>query len=289
MAGPVSAEQAIAFVRSKGGPLDNALLKVLLHEHLTDEDLAVLTEAQNPDGGFRVSQLQTKQSVVGRTAEMLLYLAVLGAEEFGSAQAAADFLIEHQTPGGTWEEPESLRTASPPPHFSPGSADVAGWETAAAVVALTGIGLSLDFHSALEWLRSHRVHAGGSRAFNLELFLAHAAFWKLEGPASKATESLAVELETLSKKDLEVFELNWALLSAAAVRMPASHPLVGAFAGQLARHQREGGGFGSGPQPSGYETVLALRSLEHAEIVRLPRGTRASSAEPDPANSDHTM
>jgi hypothetical protein len=282
-----SAEKAIAFIRGSGAPVDKALLKVLLREPPTDEDLVLLTELQNPDGGFRVGQLKTQQSVVGRTAEMLLYYLALGAGDFGSAQAAADFLIEHQTAEGTWEEPESLRAASPPPHFSPGSNDVTGWETAAAIVALTGIGLSLDFHSALEWIRSRRIHNRGGRVFRLEVMLAWAAFFRHEGPESESARRLAEEVEPLITKDLAVFELNWGLLAAGAVGVPNAHPFVQAFASSLARHQREGGGFGSGPEPSGYETVLALCALEHAGMVHLARTAQARGGDPDPANSDH--
>jgi hypothetical protein len=282
-----SAERAIAFIRARGAAVDQAWLKVLLREPLTDADLALITEAQNPDGGFRVAELKTRQSVVGRTAEMLLYLVALGAGDFGSAQAAADFLIEHQTAEGTWEEPESLRASGPPPHFSPGSNDVTGWETAAAIVSLTGIGLTLDFHSALEWIRSRRIHQRSGRLFRLEVMLAWAAFFRHEGPESESARRLAEEVEALPTKDLAVFELNWGLLAAGAVGVPNAHPVVQAFAASLALQQREGGGFGSGPEPSGYETVLALCALEHAGRLRLAKVAHAGGAEPDPANSDH--
>src|SRR6267143_1494864 len=108
----VAVGPAIEFVKTHGKPFDRAVLNVLLGEDLGDEGLAALTEPQNPDGGFRVLDLSTSASVVGRTAEMLTYLIAVGAEEYGAAQAAADFLIERQRPDGTWGEDETLRQAS---------------------------------------------------------------------------------------------------------------------------------------------------------------------------------
>lgn len=288
VAAAVRLEPAIAFVREKGGGDDHALLKVLLGEPLSDADLVALTDSQNPDGGFRVPQLNTKASVVGRTAEMLTYLVALGAGEFGTAQASADFLIENQQPDGTWGEPESLRAASPPPLFAPGSTEVIGWETAAAVVALTGIGIPLDFRSALEWL-DRRVHPAGSRLFPLEALLAYACFVRHQGEGSDSARRLRGEVETYAEKGLEVFELDWAIFALHAVGAGSGDALVMTFGAALAAKQSAAGGFGSGPAPNPYETVLALCALEHAGLVEIERAPAPAAQEPDPARSDHTM
>ena len=67
MSSSVLVEPAIAFVREKGTARDKALLGVLLGEAPSDEGLEALREGQNPDGGFRVRELPTQASVVGRT------------------------------------------------------------------------------------------------------------------------------------------------------------------------------------------------------------------------------
>jgi hypothetical protein len=284
----VALSPAIEFVRGAGSPEALASLKVLLHEPLDDQDLVALTEQQNPDGGFRVSGLQTEVSVVGRTAEKLLYLASLGAEEFGVAQAAADFLIECQRPDGSWGELAALRAASPPPHFDPSSAEVVGWETAAGVVALRGMGLPLDFRSALDFLARHRLAPDTKRTFRLELVLLFAAFHGTEGLAHIASATkVRAELEAIPAGELEVFEFNWGLLALSAAGLDKGDGLVRAWGEAFAAKQRPDGSFGSGPQGSAYETVLALCSLGRAGIVALPRAKRPVDDEPDPAKSDH--
>lgn len=288
MPAAVRLDAAMEFVRTRGDAGDQAMLKVLLREPLSDEELAALTQFQNPDGGFRVPELKSALSVVGRTAETLTYLAALGAAEFGTAQAAADFLIEAQRPDGTWCEPEALRAASPPPYFSPGSADVTGWETAAAVVALNAMGLPLEFRPALDYLRKHRLEAQ-PRMFRLESLLLFAGFAKSEGHDSPHAATLRAEVERMPAAELAVFELNWGTFAVAVAGLEASDPIVRGFGESLAAHQGAEGGFGSGPEPNAYETVLALCALEHAGLGKLSRRAPPEPEEPDPANSDRTI
>ncbi len=287
MSAAVRVGPAIEFVRANGTPRDRALLKVLLGEPLTDPDLEAVRENQNPDGGFRVRELQTQASVVGRTAEMVLYFGALGAADFGCAQGAADFLIERQKADGTWDESEALHAASPPPYFRPGSNDVIAWETCASILALTGMGLALDFHAPLEWVLHHRVHSAGGRLFRVEAILASFAFRRHAGPESEGTKRLQKEVNALASSNLEVFELNFAVLGAHAAGIGAQSPEVAAFGTAMAAHQREDGGFGSGPASNGFETVMALCSLEHAGLASLPRTRTAADHEADPAKSDH--
>jgi len=285
----VAVGPAMQFVQAHGKPFDRAMLQVLLAEDLGDEGLAALTEPQNPDGGFRVLDLSSPASVVGRTAEMLTYLIAVGAEEYGAAQAAADFLIERQRPDGTWSEDEGLRQASPPPHFMPGSPLVTAWETAATVVALAGMGLPLDFRPPLEFLRANCVRPSSPRAFRLEVLLLYSAFRRLEGDASPTTNELHKELEALPAPNLEVFELNWGTFAFHLAGLDPKRGLLRDFGGALAAKQRPDGSFGSGPQGSPLETVLALCALEHAGIVKLQRKERAVAQEPDPADSARTI
>jgi hypothetical protein len=287
MSAKVRVAPAIAFVREKGKPRDRALLKVLLGEPLSDADLEVVRENQNPDGGFRVPELGVPTSVVGRTAEMLLYFAALGAADFGCAQAAADFLIEAQRPDGTWGEAESLSAASPPLYFRPGSDDVIAWETATAILALTGMGLALDFRAPLQWILHHRIHTRGGRLFRIETIMEQLAFTRQEGPESEGASRLNSEVQTISSKDLEVFELNFALLGSRAAGVGLEAVSVRAFGEALVKHQGDDGGFGTGPASSGFETVLALCSLEHAGLAALPRTNAAADHSADPAKSDH--
>jgi prenyltransferase/squalene oxidase-like repeat protein len=280
---------ALEFVAKSGTPFDQALLKVLLQEDLGDGELAALTEPQNPDGGFRVRELSKPLSVVGRTAEMLTYLVAVGAGEYGAAQAAADFLIERQRPDGTWGEDDALREASPPAHFQPGSPFVIAWETAATVVALSGLGLPLDFRQALDYLRVNRVSPSQPRVFKLEALLLYPAFRRLEGDAAPATAALRAEVGAFPTASLEVFELNWGLMALSLAEVPASEKIIRSFGAALASKQRPDGSFGTGPSGSALETVLALCALESAGVARLPRRERQMETEPDPADSARTI
>jgi hypothetical protein len=289
MAREVAVAPAIAWVRDQGSPLERAMLAVLLGEPLGDAELAALTEPQNPDGGFRVAEIPTKLSVVGRTAEMLTYLAAVGAEEFGAAHAAADFLIDRQRTDGTWGEADELLAFSPPPHFRPNSHDVVAWETAAAVVALAGMGLPLDLRAPLDFLRRHRVHPLGGRAFRLEALLIFAAARRVEGSASEMAKTLQPEVQRLAGPGLAVFELFWGIFAMRAADIPPNDPLVAALGNALAEKQRPDASFGSGPAGSPLETVLALCALAQSWMCKLPRLEREAELEPDPADSARAL
>lgn len=287
MSSSVLVEPAIAFVREKGTARDKALLGVLLGEAPSDEGLEALREGQNPDGGFRVRELPTQASVVGRTAEMVLYLTGVGAADFGCTQAAGDFLIERQLPNGTWGESDALNVPGLPPYFLPGSNEVIGWETSASMLALTGLGLTLDFHAPLAWLGQHRANIAGSRLFRVEAILAALALERHGAAAVEGAAGFKREAEALASFPLEVFELNFALLGASAAGVGQADARVARFGEALAKHQRPDGGFGSGPASSPFETVLALCSLEHGGQLALPRAHKAADHEADPAKSDH--
>jgi hypothetical protein len=279
--------RAISFVQEHGRGPEIALLKVLLRQELSDADLLALTQQQNPDGGFRIWGLKTDASGVGRTAEMLTYYASAGAADFGASHAAADFLIENQRSDGTWDESPAFAAADAPFHFRPGSNDVIGWQTAASIVALCGMGLSLDFRAALDWIINHRVGQAGGRAFFLEVPLAFAALHRTEGGEAPSTKRIRKELEAKEPKSVDGFELQWGLMAFRIAGLPVSDPIVSAWANSLAGRQQASGGFGSGPQPNGYETVLALCALEGAGALRLDRGSMQRDDAPDPAYSDH--
>jgi len=224
---------------------------------------------------------------VGRTAEMAIYLTALGGGDLGAVQAAADFLIEHQKPDGSWGESAALSAANPPLHFKPDSIDSHGWETAASVVALSGLGLPLDYKPPLEFLRNARLHLRGQRNLRLEGLLLFAVFRRFEGDDARTTVELRGEVEATRAADLELFELNWAIYSLTLCGMDPRDPHMGAFGDALTLKQRPEGGFGSGPQPNAYETGLSLGALGLAGIIPHTRGHRAGGHEPDPANSDH--
>ena len=286
MGGPPNLGSALEFVRTMGLGRDLALLKLVHGQELRDEELDALTAAQNPDGGFKVAELGPP-SVVGRTAEMVIYLTALGGGDLGAVQAAADFLIERQRPDGSWGEAESLAALNPPPHFKPGSADADGWETAACVVALSGLGLPLDYRHPVEYLRDLRERPHGHRPLRLEGLLLYAAFRRIEGTDSPSAKTLRAEVDSVPPKDLEVFELNWGTYAFALAGADARDPLLQAFGQALAGKQKPDGGFGSGPESSPYETALALGALAMSGQISLPPRAPARAHDPDPANSDH--
>jgi len=286
MGGAPEVGRALEFVRSSGKAADLAMLKFVQGEELSDGELDALTANQNPDGGFRVPEVGPP-SVVGRTAEMVIYLAALGGGDLGAVQAAADFLIESQRPDGSWGEAESLAVLNPPPHLKPGWIDAAGWETAACVVALAGLGLPLDYRHPIEFLRNTRTHLAAQRHLRLEGFLLYAAFRRIEGDGSPSASHMRVEVELTPPKDLEVFELNWGLYAFALAHDDARVPLMQAFGQALAAKQKADGGWGSGPVSSTYETALSLGALGLAGLISPPNTRRRATHDPDPANSDH--
>jgi hypothetical protein len=131
------------------------------------------------------------------------------------------------------------------------------------------------------------VHTAGGRLFRVEAILASYAFRRHAGADSEGARRSQNEVDALASSNLEVFELNFALLGAHAAGIGASTPEVAAFGKAMATHQREDGGFGSGPASNGFETVLAMRSLEFAGLASLPRTHAAADHAADPAKSDH--
>lgn len=286
MAGAPDLGAALEFVRASGKAADLAMLKFVQGEELSDGELETLTANQNPDGGFRVPEIGPP-SVVGRTAEMVIYLTALGGGDLGAVQAAADFLIENQRPDGSWGESENLAALNPPAHFKPGWADTDGWETAACVVALSGLGLPLDYRHPVEFLRTMRTNLPSQRHLRLEALLLYAAFRRVEGDDSPTAKHMRVEVEFVPAKDLEVFELNWGIYAFALAGAAGQEALMQAFAQALAAKQKPDGGWGSGPGSSPHETALALGALGLAGLAGAPKARRRAAHEPDPANSDH--
>jgi hypothetical protein len=286
MGGGPNLAAALEFVHASGKAADLAMLRFVEGHELTDDELDALTQNQNPDGGFKVAELGPP-SVVGRTAEMVIYLTALGGGDLGAVQAAADFLIEGQRPDGSWGEAESLAALQPPAHFKPGWADADGWETAACVVALAGLGLPLDYRHPIEFLRDTRTRVRGERYLRLEGLALYAAFRRIEGADSPSAKHMRVEVDSVAPEDLEVFELNWGIYAFALAGAGSSEPLMQAFGKALAARQRGDGGFGSGPKSSPYETALSLGALTLSGQVSLPKTARTGAHDPDPANSDH--
>jgi hypothetical protein len=166
---------------------------------------------------------------------------------------------------------------------------VVAWETAATVIALAGMGLPLDFRSPLEFLRAERVRPLAPRAFRLEAILLFAAFRRLEGEASPSTQGLRAELEAIPGADFEVFEMAWGTFVMHLAGLGPPDRLVRTFGLALAAKQRPDGSFGSGPEGSPLESVLALCALEHAGLVALKRPEPIAAEEPDPADSARTI
>lgn len=286
MGGGANLAAALEFVRSSGNPAALAMLRFVEGHELTDDELDALTSDQNPDGGFKVSEVGSP-SVVGRTAEMVLYLTALGGGDLGAVQAAADFLIEGQRQDGSWGEAESLAALNPPQHFKPGWADAVGWETAACVVALSGLGLPLDYRHPIEFLRQGRTGLAGQRHLHIEALLLYAAFRRIEGADSPSASRMRVEVDSAPPKDLEVFDLNRGIFAFALAGADAHEPLLQAFGQALAGKQKGDGGFGSGPKSSSFETALSVGALALSGQVKLQATPRVRAHEPDPANSDH--
>lgn len=282
MAPSVDVGAALSFVKHAGDAREQARLKVLLHEELSDDDLEALTSTQNPDGGFRIEQLKGDASIVGETLAQLTWFAALGAGELGTAQAAADFLISNQRADGSWGEPESLRALSPPVWVEPGNEASAVWETASAVTVLRGMGYPLDFRSAAAFLRSKRPLGHSPSGFSFEPFLLYAALRRTEGQDAEITARARAAVEANLPGKLAVWEIVWALLPFALAEVPPKDHLVRRLAQALEGMQLGDRAFaGQDGKPSPMWTVLSLCALEFAGVVRIPRTGERLSDEGD--------
>ncbi len=280
---------ALAFVGGQGSARDRALLKVLLRDELTDGDLQAVTTFQNSDGGFRAPEVQGTQSLIGETAAAIIHLCALGAQEFGTTQAAVDFLLHHQRPGGRWGEEASLAEASLPPYFQPGSDDVDAWETAAGCLALLSLGLPLDHRPAARWLSERPCLKGGLPAFPFEPPLLYALFHRLQGPASAATAAAQRAAEAVDLAKVETWGLWWPVQTMRLVGVPAADPVVARLAGELEGRQHESGGFVDEGEPSGLSTVYALAALEMAGLITLDKRALPEPDEPDLADAARAL
>jgi len=286
---PVDVEGALGYVRAHGSPRDRAFLKVLLRAELSDEDLSAATALQNPDGGFRAPEVAGAGSVVGQTAAAVIRLCALGAEEYGTTQAAADFLLHRQRPDGRWGEDEALAGSGPPAYFRPGSEDVEAWETAAACVALLALGLPLDHRPATGWLAHRPCMRGEAPAFTFEPPLLFALFHRAPGAPAHAKDAARRASHALDLRAVGTWELHLAVQAIRLLGVPAADGIVARFADALEGRQAPDRGFGDGGASDALDTVHALAALDLAGRVALPKRPAPEPDEPDLADAARAL
>lgn len=281
--------RALSYVREHGNERERALLKVLLRHELSDADLSAITQYQNPDGGFRAVEVAGDSSLVGATAAAVIYLCSLGAQEFGMTQAAADFLLHRQRPDGRWGEDPALAGAGLPMYYAPGSQDVEAWETAAACVALSALGLPLDHRPATGWLAKRPCLRGQAPAIPIEAPLLYAAFHRTEAAGSHHRDAARRAAQALDMRGRDTWELPFAVLSMRLVGLPADDMVVAAWCDELEGRQSPGGAFSQRGEPDGIMTVYALAALDLAGRVTLDKRPPPEPDEPDLADAARAL
>jgi hypothetical protein len=286
---PVDAQRAMSFVRAHGPPRAKALLKVLLREPLGDAEISAVTQWQNSDGGFRAEEVAGNASLVGQTAAEVIHLCALGAQEFGTTQAAADFLLHRQRPDGRWWEDTSLGPDALPAYFRPGSADVEAWETAAACVALGALALPLDHQPATQWLAMRPCMRGDAAAFAVEPPLLYAVFHRAAQAGTHHADAARRAAHALDLRARDTWELPFAVMAMRLVGVPASDATVSAFCEALESRQAPDGGFADGGESDGLTTVYALAALDLALRLALPKRPPVEDGEPDLADAARAL
>lgn len=289
MAPPFDVGRALSYLRSHGSTREKALLKVLLREELTDADLTSITQFQNADGGFRAREVSGTASLVGQTASAIIYLCSLGAEEFGMTQAAADFLLHRQRPDGRWGEDPSLLDAELPMYFQPGSEDVEAWETAAACVSLSALGLPLDHRPATGWLATRPCLRGEPAAIPVEPPLLYALFHRTAPAGTHHKDAARRACEALDMRARDTWELPFAATAMRLVGLSAGDLVVAAFLDELESRQSPEGAVSEGGQPDGIATVYALAALDLAGRAGLEKRPLPDPGEPDLADAARAL
>jgi len=254
-------QSAVAFVQENGGPLNLARLAYLLDNQPADASIASqLLSLQRPDGGWEPFWA-TGYSSLDATCFRLAQAEALGlTAAHPDIERALQFLVQRQSPDGSWEESFSGQ-ANAPPWVQPGSPQARLYLTAICGfwVAVSGQNLP-SAASAAGYLHSHLTPEGRLPSFLHANWLACGLWHRLNQlePATRILDYLATRFQ-----DMESSNLAWLLNVLLVAGFDPHEPLLQPAADRLESFQSaEGYWPGTGGTDQDLLTTLeALRTL----------------------------
>jgi len=254
-------EKAVAFIRGKGNEVEQARLNyVLRDEQPPPEVVAGLFAGQRPDGGWSPFWANDYTSL-DATCFRLAQAEQLGLTKRENAVAhAIHFLVQRQSPDGSWEEDKRVAGVAPP------WATLGDLSAKLYLTANCGLWLSLlgnpenRAEKAAGYLQTYLDEDGHLPGFLHTNWLAGGLWQKLNWQ-----ESAERVFGYLDKRinDLPASNLAWLITTVCAAGVAVDHRLVVNAATLLEESQQEDGRWPSedGSEQDVHTTLEALRAL----------------------------
>ncbi len=261
-------EQAIAYIRQHGGPLELARLHAALGEKAAIEEARQQVAAlQHADGGWPYRQQEGQPVSLAATHHALTWLAELGLRNDPIAQRGLDFLLATQQPDGSWRESEQILRLKPPSWMSPENAMANAYLTADSAYHLAvGRDAQLD-----------AVTRACNSLYQLELedqypqtvWIMGALFTIAEGAESEVAQATHKYLEARLDGQWDASALAWLLNTYLNAGIAPSTTLLSRARALLGQLQQPNGSFASddGDPFTLDVTIQAVRALQAAGIV----------------------
>jgi hypothetical protein len=239
---------AIAFVEENGAELDKARLRRLLSG--VDLDSALVRSflgPQNEDGGFPCRRVEGNPSCIHSTLNALWRLDELEMLGTPPAEDALSYLLEVQRDDGGWDEDESVIEYGVPPWAVPGDLRARLYLSALSTYWLVAGGCAEDpaLERAFDFLLAHQDEMGRFHGFLHSTWIGTGA---LLMAGERYSEAAQKGLQALADEPISEWvdsQICWALDCLGRAGLPQDHPFVVDCLDQLARRQRDGGGWAS--------------------------------------------
>jgi hypothetical protein len=261
-------EQAIAYIRQHGSPLELARLHAALGEHAEIEAARQQVAAlQNPDGGWPYRQQEGQPSSLAATHHALTWLAELGLRGAPTAQRGLDYLIANQQPDGSWRESEQILRLQPPAWMSPENAAANAYLTADSAYHLAvGRDAQMDaVTNACNYLYQLELE----EQFPQTVWIMGALFTIAEGEESEVARATRDYLEARLDSDWGAGSLAWLLNTYLNAGIAPSMLLLAHARSLLESAQQPNGSFASddGDPFTLDVTIQAVRALQAAGVA----------------------
>jgi hypothetical protein len=265
---PANLEQAIAYVRQHGGPLELARLHAALGEKTAIEEARQQVAAlQNSDGGWPYRQVEGAPSSLAATHHALTWLAELGLRSDAIGQRGLDFLLASQQVDGSWQESQQILALKPPGWMSPENAMANAYLTADSAYHLAvGRDAQLDaVTNACNYLYQLELED----QFPHTIWIMGALFTMAEGEVSEVAQATRVYLEARLDSQWDASALAWLLNTYLNAGVAPSTPLLTRARTLLESAQQPNGSFSSddGDPFTLDATIQAVRALQAAGVV----------------------
>jgi hypothetical protein len=261
-------EQAIAYVRQQGGPLELARLHAALGEKAAIEEARQQVAAlQNPDGGWPYRQEEGQPSSLAATHHALTWLAELGLRSDPVAQRGLDFLLATQQPDGSWHESEVIAHLQPPRWMSPENEMANAYLTADSAYHLAvGRDPQLD---AVTRACTYLYQLELEEQYPQTIWIMGALFSIAEGEDLEVAQAAREYLEARLDSQWDASALAWLLNTYLNAGISPASSLLTRARALLAKLQQPDGSFASGDGDAFTldVTIQAVRALQAAGVA----------------------